>query len=1038
MGERAILGLILALIAGLLVAAPVLAQAAVAPGVKISEFRFRGPAGGNDEFVEIRNTGTTPVNISGFKLQGCSSGSPGTPSDRATVPANTILPAGQTYLFANNSTTGGFSNTGVTPDQTFGSGFTDPSATNFSGARIVDAQGAVVDGVGSPQSPCREGTGITTPTANDDNSFERRAGGTQDTDNNAADFQGPQAGTPQACGAVCNAPAGPAITRISEIQGTGDRSPFANQTEPLTGPGRAGTQRVTIEGIVTGIDNEVGGDSDRIFENERGIFVQEEITDEDNDPRTSEGIFVGFVRNLERVPVGTRVRVTGTVRELFGFTIIEEDRFEANGTTEREPEIVTPAGQAGLALVRTADIDTNAARNQTVRAEDGFRPYYEQFEGMRVRFPTSIANSGGTNKFDELFLNPGTERDRVFRTDTTDPQSNPTDPLTDPGVRSLFATDEDAGSPGAGIPSNPGDAAPDSGNTENLAAPDRTPNGVDDPKSITTVNRDLFDTVDNLTGPFAFNFGNYKVMVQRGEVPSEAGQDAGTPERYEVRPRTRGVEFPGLRPFTPSQVRVVSYNINNFFDNQDDPNKEDDLDEDTDRLNEKITRSVDAIDRILQRPDVIALQEVENEAILQQLVTALNNGESGGERYRGFLFEGNDERGIDNALLVKERVNPSNPRQLGRTEPEPETIPADEDCSDVEGLLFDRPPLAVDVTAPNGLKFTVFANHFKAKGGGEQGDVEGEGGGSLCRQAQARFVRDQVQRIVNGGGQAIVAGDLNSFEDEAPLRVLEEGGLLDNQFDKEEPQQRYSFQFQGRLQTLDHILITQGLNPRYAEFQYAHFNIDYFERERQDPGTPSTDGQRLSVHDPPILYLNDLAPTPPAANRPPTANNDRAATNKGRPVTVNVLRNDSDPDRDRLTVSRFTQGRNGTVRRGANGTLTYAPKRNFVGTDRFAYTVSDGRGGTDTATVTVTVRRAGAAPRPPANARGCTITGTRGNDALRGTNGRDVICGLGGNDAIYGLGGNDVLYGDGGNDALYGGPGDDRLVGGPGRDTTRQ
>jgi predicted extracellular nuclease len=425
-------------------------------------------------------------------------------------------------------------------------------------------------------------------------------------------------------------------------------------------------------------------------------------------------------------------------------------------------------------------------------------------------------------------------------------------------------------------------------------------------------------------------------------------------------------------------VRVVSYNINNFFDNQDDPNKEDDLDEDTDRLNEKITRSVDAIDRIMQRPDVIALQEVENDAVLQQLVTALNNGESGGERYRGFLFEGNDERGIDNALLVKERVNPSNPRQLGRTEPEPETIPAEEDCSDVEGLLFDRPPLAVDVTAPNGLKFTVFANHFKAKGGGEQGDVEGEGGGSLCRQAQAEFVRDQVQQVVNNGGQAIVAGDLNSFEDEAPLRVLEADGLLDNQFDKEEPQQRYSFQFQGRLQTLDHILITQGLNPRYAEFQYAHFNIDYFERESGAPGTVTNDGQRLSVHDPPILYLNDLAPTPPpAANRPPTAN---------RPPASPL----------RCTI-RGTNGNdvlNGTGRRDVICAL----------------------GGND------------------------RVDGSSANDVVLGGPGNDLLEGGSGGDRLVGGPGRDTLRGGSGNDRLEsrdGTRGNDRNDGGSGRDSFR-
>ena len=75
--------------------------------------------------------------------------------------------------------------------------------------------------------------------------------------------------------------------------------------------------------------------------------------------------------------------------------------------------------------------------------------------------------------------------------------------------------------------------------------------------------------------------------------------------------------------------------------------------------------------------------------------------------------------------------------------------------------------------------------------------------------------------------------------------------------------------------------------------------------------------------------------------------------------------------------------------------------------------------------------------------RGCTITGTPGDDRLRGTPGDDVICGLGGDDRIDGRGGDDAIFGDAGRDrlaggagedTLYGGEGDDRLGGGPGDD----
>ncbi len=193
----------LLIVAGLL---PVAATIAVSTTIVISEFRTRGPAGGNDEFVELRNVAAAAVDISGWLLQGCSSGTPGTASTRATVVAGVVLGPGQSYLFGN-SNTGGYSGT-VTPNQTYSTGFTDFADANFAGIRIVNSGSAVVDGVGSSGSPCREGTGFVTPSTNTDNSFER-IGGTQDTDNNVADFAGPKAGNPQ------NFDAAPAVTSTS-------------------------------------------------------------------------------------------------------------------------------------------------------------------------------------------------------------------------------------------------------------------------------------------------------------------------------------------------------------------------------------------------------------------------------------------------------------------------------------------------------------------------------------------------------------------------------------------------------------------------------------------------------------------------------------------------------------------------------------------------------------------------------------------------------------------------------------------------------
>lgn len=91
-------------------------------------------------------------------------------------------------------------------------------------------------------------------------------------------------------------------------------------------------------------------------------------------------------------------------------------------------------------------------------------------------------------------------------------------------------------------------------------------------------------------------------------------------------------------------------------------------------------------------------------------------------------------------------------------------------------------------------------------------------------------------------------------------------------------------------------------------------------------------------------------------NDQPKANDDTLTTREDEPVsTVDVLANDTDPDNDTLMVVNATQGKNGSVRIGTDSTLAYTPDRNFSGTDTFTYTLSDGKGGTDTAAVNVTV-----------------------------------------------------------------------------------
>src|SRR5688572_25725288 len=96
--------LISALCGGL--AMPMLTPVSAAPqmqaatNIVISEFRTRGPGGGNDEFIELYNPTTLPVDIGGWLIIG--SNTNGTTNTRYTFPSATILQSGQHYLIVGS------------------------------------------------------------------------------------------------------------------------------------------------------------------------------------------------------------------------------------------------------------------------------------------------------------------------------------------------------------------------------------------------------------------------------------------------------------------------------------------------------------------------------------------------------------------------------------------------------------------------------------------------------------------------------------------------------------------------------------------------------------------------------------------------------------------------------------------------------------------------------------------------------------------------------------------------------------------------
>jgi VCBS repeat-containing protein len=89
-------------------------------------------------------------------------------------------------------------------------------------------------------------------------------------------------------------------------------------------------------------------------------------------------------------------------------------------------------------------------------------------------------------------------------------------------------------------------------------------------------------------------------------------------------------------------------------------------------------------------------------------------------------------------------------------------------------------------------------------------------------------------------------------------------------------------------------------------------------------------------------------------NNAPVAADDSVTVTQNSSATINVLSNDTDADGDALTLSIETQPLNGGVTL-VSGNYVYTPDTDFTGSDSFIYFASDGKGGSDTATVSITV-----------------------------------------------------------------------------------
>ncbi|WP_418315391.1 Ig-like domain-containing protein [Piscinibacter sakaiensis] len=102
-------------------------------------------------------------------------------------------------------------------------------------------------------------------------------------------------------------------------------------------------------------------------------------------------------------------------------------------------------------------------------------------------------------------------------------------------------------------------------------------------------------------------------------------------------------------------------------------------------------------------------------------------------------------------------------------------------------------------------------------------------------------------------------------------------------------------------------------------------------------------------------------------NDPPDANDDPLRGNEDTVLTFDPRANDTDPDFDPLTITHINGQpitpatppitvADGKIVMKTDGSLSFTPNSHFNGLTSFGYTINDGRGGSDTATVTIDIK----------------------------------------------------------------------------------
>ena len=257
----------------------------------------------------------------------------------------------------------------------------------------------------------------------------------------------------------------------------------------------------------------------------------------------------------------------------------------------------------------------------------------------------------------------------------------------------------------------------------------------------------------------------------------------------------------------------------------------------------------------------------------------------------------------------------------------------------IDSWEFDNSPGGTRATSGNFTLRTIATS--LAINNGDTVLIEGmKESGENARVDYIEFI--YVGNLSTNGDPVAVADSYTTAED-AALNVVVEQGVLANDSDPD----------------LD-TLIVSGFDNTTAQGGSVTMNSDGSFNYTPAANFNGTDSFQYTVSDGQGGTANGtVSITVTPVNDAPVATDDALNTSENQALTIasaTLIANDQDIDEDTLTVTEVGNATNGSVSLDENsGEVLFTPASGYVGPASFEYTISDGQGGTATATVNITV-----------------------------------------------------------------------------------